>query len=100
VCPTKFTMVKIMVKENFGEVLKFFPEDLNLFKIHRRFEFESDPKLCSMNSVGNLKSTQLQKLFRIFNSSLMQSLSIFGRREGICFEFQSLERIKIRLENI
>jgi hypothetical protein len=42
-----------------------------------------------MNYVENLKSTQLRNLFRIFKSSNMQSLNIFGAKEGFLFEFQS-----------
>jgi hypothetical protein len=51
VCPTKFTFVKIKAKENFGEFLRFFPEGLNPFKIHRRFKFESVPKLITWISL-------------------------------------------------
>jgi hypothetical protein len=31
-----------------------------------------------LNSVGNWKSTQWEKLFRMFNSTTMLSLNIFG----------------------
>jgi hypothetical protein len=41
-----------------------------------------------MNYIGNLKSTQLRKLFKIFNSSLMQSFSIFGARD---YPFQNFK---------
>jgi hypothetical protein len=88
VCPTKFTFVKIKSKENFGEFLRFFPEGLNPFKIHIRFKFESTSKLYSMDSVGNLKSAQLKKLFRIFNSSLMQSLSILEQGKVSVLNFK------------
>jgi hypothetical protein len=44
-----------------------------------------------MNYVGNIKSTQLRKLFKIFISSLMSSLNIFRHEEGLLFEFQTLE---------
>jgi hypothetical protein len=40
-----------------------------------------------MSSIGNMKLTQLRKLFRIFRSSLMESLSICGAMEGTRFEF-------------
>jgi hypothetical protein len=43
-----------------------------------------------MTYVGNFKSAQFIKLFRIPQSSLMQNLGIFGALEGICFEFASL----------
>jgi hypothetical protein len=46
-----------------------------------------------MNSVENLKSTQRRKLFKIFKSSRMQSLNIFGAREGFTFEFTSLSGV-------
>jgi hypothetical protein len=39
VCPTKFSFVKIKSRENFGEFLRFLPEGLNLFKIHRIFKY-------------------------------------------------------------
>jgi hypothetical protein len=39
-----------------------------------------------MNSVENLKSTQLRKLFKIFKSSCMQSLNVFGVYEGFLHE--------------
>jgi hypothetical protein len=44
-----------------------------------------------MNFIENLKLTQLRKLFRIFRSSSMSSLSIFGHQKGLHFEFQRLE---------
>jgi hypothetical protein len=40
-----------------------------------------------MNSVGNLKVTQFEKLLRFFYHSLMQSLRIFGATENIRFQF-------------
>jgi hypothetical protein len=43
-----------------------------------------------MNSVGNLRSTQLTKMLKIFKSSCMQSLYIFEPREGIWIWFQGL----------
>jgi hypothetical protein len=43
-----------------------------------------------MNSVGNFKSVQLRKLFRIFRSRIMKRLSIFRATEGIHFEFTIL----------
>jgi hypothetical protein len=43
-----------------------------------------------MNSVVNLMSIQLRKLFKIFKSSIMQGLSIFGAMEGIYFEITNL----------
>jgi hypothetical protein len=51
-----------------------------------------------MNFVGNLKWTQFTKLFKIFKSSFMQSLNIFGIREGICFVLQNFEEFEIYLE--
>jgi hypothetical protein len=48
-------------------------------------------KIYNMNPVWNLKSTQYINLLKIFKSSLMQSLNIFGTRESICFKFQTLE---------
>jgi hypothetical protein len=51
-----------------------------------------------MYYVRNWKSSQLRKLFKIYKSSLIQSLSIFGTLEGICFVFQTLEEIEIHLE--
>jgi hypothetical protein len=50
-----------------------------------------------MHSVGNLKSTQLIKLFKIFKSSAMKSLSIFGHWKGLHFEFQILEGFEFYL---
>jgi hypothetical protein len=41
-----------------------------------------------MNSNENLKSTQLRKLFKIFNSD-----EIFGAREGFLFDFASLRGV-------
>jgi hypothetical protein len=46
-----------------------------------------------MNSIDKLKSTQLRKLFKIFNSSSMQSLNIFGAMESFLFKFVSLSRV-------
>jgi hypothetical protein len=69
--------VKIKSREIFSEFTRFFPQGLNPFKIHRRFEIESVPK------------------FR-----LMHSLTIFGALEGICFVFQSSEEFEIHLEKI
>jgi hypothetical protein len=43
-----------------------------------------------MNYSGNFKLTKLRNLFKIFKYSLVQSLSIFGAREGIQFELQNL----------
>jgi hypothetical protein len=43
-----------------------------------------------MNSIGNLKSPQLRKLFKLFPCSLMQNLRIFAIMESIYFEFTSL----------
>jgi hypothetical protein len=40
----------------------------------------------------------LRKLFIMFKTSLMQSLIIFGIREGFCFEFQSSKEFEIHLE--
>jgi hypothetical protein len=69
--------VKIKSREIFSEFTRFFPQGLNPLKIHRRFKFEF-----------------LQKF------SLMQSLTIFGALEGICFVFQSSEEFEIHLEKI
>jgi hypothetical protein len=41
-----------------------------------------------MNSVGNLKSTQLRTLLKKFKSTVMQSLRIFGAMEGVCLNLQ------------
>jgi hypothetical protein len=46
-----------------------------------------------MNCVENLKSTQWRKLFKLFNSSGMQSLNIFGVTECFLFEFTSLSGV-------
>jgi hypothetical protein len=43
-----------------------------------------------MNSVDNLKSTQLRKVFRIYKFRHLQSFDIFGVRQGLCFEFKIL----------
>jgi hypothetical protein len=51
-----------------------------------------------MNSVGILKLTQLRKLFKIFNSSTMQSLKFFGAKESFHFEFVILSYFEY-LEN-
>jgi hypothetical protein len=85
-----------MSRNNFSEFTRFFPKGLNPLKI-KEIQSGFCSKYYNLNYVGNLKSTQLKKLFRIFNSGLMQSLSIFGKWKGICFE---LERSEIRLENI
>jgi hypothetical protein len=45
-----------------------------------------------MISVGNMKSAQLRKLFRILQSSIIENLEIFGAMEGICFEFAGLNQ--------
>jgi hypothetical protein len=54
-------------------------------------------KLCSriynMNSIENLKSAQFRKLFKIFKSSNMESLNIFGITEGFLSEFACLHRV-------
>jgi hypothetical protein len=44
---TKFTFVKIKSKENFVEFLRFLPEGLDPFKIHRKFKFESVRKFIT-----------------------------------------------------
>jgi hypothetical protein len=49
-----------------------------------------------MNYDDNLKSTQLRKLFRIFNSRSIQNLNIFGAREGFQFKVTNLSWIGIR----
>jgi hypothetical protein len=51
-----------------------------------------------MASIGNLKLGQWRRLFIKFNSSLMQSLTIFQTREGFYFEFQRLEEFEIYLK--
>jgi hypothetical protein len=43
-----------------------------------------------MNLVDNLKSTQCKKLFITLKSSHVQSLNIFGARQGLLFEFTCL----------
>jgi hypothetical protein len=43
-----------------------------------------------MNSVGNVKLTQLKKILPIFLSNLIQILTIFGAMEDSCFEFTNL----------
>jgi hypothetical protein len=43
-----------------------------------------------MKYVENLKSTQVRKFLKLYKSILMQSLSIFGSKEGFYFEFTSL----------
>jgi hypothetical protein len=46
-----------------------------------------------MNSVENLKSTQWRKFFKLFKSSSMQCLNIFGARGGFLFEITSLSGV-------
>jgi hypothetical protein len=53
-----------------------------------------------MKSNENLKLSQWRKLFNMFQYRLMQSLNIFGTREGLCFEFQFLEEFEIYLERL
>jgi hypothetical protein len=53
-----------------------------------------------MNYVENLMLTQLIKLFKIFKSMTMQSLDIFGFREGFHFEFTSFYWVWILEENL
>jgi hypothetical protein len=38
-CPTKANFVKIRSRRKFGEFIRFFPEGVNPFKIHRRFKY-------------------------------------------------------------
>jgi hypothetical protein len=45
-----------------------------------------------MRYSGNLKLSQLTKLFVISKLSLMPCLDIFGHREDICFEFSSFNQ--------
>jgi hypothetical protein len=52
VCPAKFTFVKIQSRENFGELIRIFPEGLNPFTIHRRFKFESVPGFITQIMLG------------------------------------------------
>jgi hypothetical protein len=46
-----------------------------------------------MNSIENLKSTESKKLFKIFKSSRMQNLNIFGAKKSLLFEFTSLSGV-------
>jgi hypothetical protein len=46
-----------------------------------------------MNSLDNLKLTQLRKLFKIFKYSDMQSLNIFRAKESFLFEFANLSGV-------
>jgi hypothetical protein len=46
-----------------------------------------------MNGIENLKSAQWIKLLKIFNYSHIQSMNIFGVREGFLFEFTSLSGV-------
>jgi hypothetical protein len=46
-----------------------------------------------VNSVGNLKSTQLRELIIIFKSSVIRNFNIFGAREGFLFEFETFNGI-------
>jgi hypothetical protein len=75
---TKFTFLKIKSRANFGEFIRFFPEGLNPFKIHRRFKYGNYSKIFSIICVGNLKSAQFRKLFITLQSSIMQNLGIFA----------------------
>jgi hypothetical protein len=52
VCLTKFTFVKIKPRENFGEFIRFSPEGLSPFKIHRRFKFEYVPGFLTWILLG------------------------------------------------
>jgi hypothetical protein len=56
VCPTKYTFVKIKSRENFGEFIRFFPQGLNPFKIHRIFKYLICSSLFIMTYVGILNS--------------------------------------------
>jgi hypothetical protein len=38
-CPTKVNFVKIRSTRKFGEFIRFFPEGVNPFKIHRRLKY-------------------------------------------------------------
>jgi hypothetical protein len=51
-----------------------------------------------INYVENLKLTQLRKLFRIFQSSPIQSLNIFGVREDQVLYFTNLSKFEL-IEN-
>jgi hypothetical protein len=53
-----------------------------------------------MRYTGNLKLGQWKKLFIMFKSSVMQTLNIFGSREGFYFEFQCLEEFEIYLKKV
>jgi hypothetical protein len=75
---------------NFPE---FFPKGLNPLTIQGRVQSGVCSKICNLNSVGNWKSTQWEKLFRMFNSTTMSCLNIFGHQDGLRFVFQSLEVI-------
>jgi hypothetical protein len=46
-----------------------------------------------MNSIENLKSTQLRKLFKVFKSRSMQSSNIFRARKNFLFEFANLSGV-------
>jgi hypothetical protein len=73
-----------MSRKNFSEFTRFSPKVSNEEKFRVDFFFQ----ILYLSSVGNLKSTQLKKLLRIFNSSLTQCLNIFGTWEGICLNFK------------
>jgi hypothetical protein len=53
-----------------------------------------------MNFVWNWKSRQLIKLFKIFKSSLVQSLRIFGATQGIFLYFKIWKSLKFIWKNL
>jgi hypothetical protein len=69
-----------MSRKNFSKFTRFFPKGLDPLKIQGKIQSGFCSKYYNLNSVGNLKLTQLKKLFRILNHSIIQSLNIFGIR--------------------
>jgi hypothetical protein len=62
------------------------------------FQIATCSRNYSINSIENLKSTQLIKLFIIFQPSPIQSLSIFGAREDQVLYFTNQSKFEL-IEN-
>jgi hypothetical protein len=71
VSQSNFTVLKIMLRKNFGEFMEFFPKGLNSFKIQTEFKCSLLRKFFNSNYVGNLNIFTKGKMFLLSLSTTM-----------------------------
>jgi hypothetical protein len=88
------------VKIEFWGIYQMFSKRFEPLKNWRKNSMWSCSQFYNLNSVGNWKWTQWEKLFIMINSSTIPSFNIFWHQDGLRFVFWNWSKVWIIGKNV